>query len=100
MKEACRWLGTTKMPQFTMDMNPKLDKVLAELSEMKEVPKSEIIRRAVGYYSLLEEERQAGKKITLCGREEQDASRDFAALCHLSKDCVRALQRPSKRLLE
>ena len=41
------------MPRFTMDMNPKLDKVLTELSETKEVPKSEIIRRAVGYYSLL-----------------------------------------------
>lgn len=54
-----------KMPRFTMGSNLKLDKVLTELSDTKEVPKSEIIRRAVAYYSYLEEGREAGKRITM-----------------------------------
>ncbi len=61
------------MSRFTMDLNPKLDKVLTELSDTKEVPKSEIIRRAVAYYSLLEEGREAGKRITLIDEKNKTA---------------------------
>ena len=53
------------MPRFTMGSNLKLDKVLTELSDTKEVPKSEIIRSAAAFYSYLEEGREAGKRITM-----------------------------------
>jgi len=59
------------MRRFTMDMGPKFDKVLTDLAESKEIPKSEIIRRAVASYAYLSDAREAGKKINLIDEQNK-----------------------------
>ncbi len=59
------------MRRFTMDMGPKFDKVLTDLAESKEIPKSEIIRRAVANYAYLSDAREAGKKINLIDEQNK-----------------------------
>lgn len=53
------------MRRFTMDLGPKFDKVLTDRAESKEIPKSEIIRRAVASDAYLSDARESGKKINL-----------------------------------
>lgn len=53
------------MRRFTMDLEPKLDRVLADLAASREMPKSEIIRHAVASYAYLSDAREAGKRIDL-----------------------------------
>ena len=51
------------MSRFTLDLGPQFDEVLASLAKSREVPKSEIIRRAVASYAYLCDAYEAGKKI-------------------------------------
>ena len=53
------------MQRFTLDLEPELDRVLTNLAASREMPKSEIIRRAVASYAYLSDARKAGKRIDL-----------------------------------
>jgi len=69
----CRWppralarnMENIAMPRYSIDLGSKLDKLLDDLSKRNETTKSEIIRRAVASYAYLDEERKAGRKLSI-----------------------------------
>ncbi len=59
------------MSSFTLDLGPKFDKVLADLAKSREMPRSEIIRRAVASHAYLSDARESGKKINLIDEQNK-----------------------------
>ena len=53
------------MARYTLDLGPKFDKMLSELAENKETTKSEVIRRAVASYALLNQQTEQGNRISV-----------------------------------
>lgn len=59
------------MSRLTLDLGPQFDKVLADLAKSREMPKAEIIRRAVASYAYLSDAYEAGKKINLIDEQNR-----------------------------
>lgn len=59
------------MTKYTIKLTPQMEAVLEELAQAQGVPKSTVIRRAVGLLKFLAEEKADGTKFKL---EEADGS--------------------------
>ncbi|MDQ1536329.1 MAG: hypothetical protein QOE58_722 [Actinomycetota bacterium] len=61
--------------KFTVEMNRELDDVVTALAEQQQVPKTQVVRRALALLKYLEDERRAGRVILVqdpdTGREKE-----------------------------
>lgn len=59
------------MSKYTLNLTPQMDEVLQDLADAQGVPKSTVIRRAVGLLKYLSEERATGARVRI---EEEDGT--------------------------
>ncbi len=57
------------MAKYTINFAEEFEKRLAELAKEKGTTKADIVRRAITYYAILDEERAKGNKIVIQDEE-------------------------------
>ena len=68
-----RWIGDAGGRVQTVEFSPEYDGLLEHLAEATHVSKAEVLRRAIGFYTLAVEARQNGKWV---GSVEADRELD------------------------
>ena len=53
------------MSKMTVDLSAKLDKIVSELAEEQEVPKAQVVRRALALLSYLQDESNNGGQVLI-----------------------------------